>query len=263
MTSDLFGLSFIAYFAASVLYLTNLHVKQRHLAAYGTLAASAGFTFQLVRLAIQIHTTGSPFVNANEAMFFLSWAIALLYLVVLVRFKLPAVGALAMPLSMIALTLAYRFSRIGSAQPIVADKWLNVHIVAVVLSISAFVLAFCCAVFYLVQNKLLKSKRLKGMFRKLPPLELVDHLACTLVTFGLVLLTLGIITGIVGVKAASLAEHISPLKIVVSAITWIIYVAYIVTRDVIGWRGKRSNWILVAGVAAIAIATGLHKFAWL
>jgi ABC-type uncharacterized transport system permease subunit len=263
MTSDLFGMSFIAYFVASVLYLTNLHVKKKHMAAYGSLATSAGFTLQTARLIMQIQQTGSPFSNANEAMFFLSWAIALLYLVVLIWFKLPAVGALAMPLSMIALMLAYRFSSIGTGKPIAGDQWLNAHVVSIVLSMAAFTLAFCCAIFYLVQNKLLKSKKLKGMFRKLPPLEVVDKIAYDLAALGLALLTLGIVTGIVGVETSTLAQKMSPLKIVVAALTWVIYVAYMIARSAAGWRGKKANWILIAGVVMIIAATGLHKFAWL
>lgn len=263
MTSDLFGLSFIAYFVASVLYLTNLHIKKKHLAAYGSLATSAGFTLQTVRLIIQLQQTGSLFANANEAMFFLSWAIALLYLAILVWFKLPAVGALAMPLSMIALMLAYRFSKVGMGEPIAGDHWLNAHIVAIVLSMAAFAIAFCCAIFYLVQNKLLKSKRLKGMFRKLPPLETVDRIAYNLAAFGLALLTLGIVTGIVGVETSAIVQRMSPHKIAVAALAWVIYAAYMIARSAIGWRGKKANWILIAGVVAIVVATGMHQFAWL
>jgi ABC-type uncharacterized transport system permease subunit len=97
------------------------------------------------------------------------------------------------------------------------------------------------------------------MFRKLPPLELVDSLAHNLVVTGLVLLTLGIVTGIVGVESASLAR-LSPLKILVSWLTWCIYAAYIIARSAAGWRGKKANIILIAGVAAVVIATGMHKF---
>jgi ABC-type uncharacterized transport system permease subunit len=261
MTSTLFGLSFICYFLASVLYLTNLHVRHKYLSAYATVLTFVGFTLQTIRLVTLVSAGGFPFTDASEAMFFLSWSLTFLYLMMLAKFRLPVVGALALPIVTVSLLLSYRLSSIVGGRPVAGGQWLGIHVIAIVLSMAVFGLAFCCAVFYLVQNKLLKAKKMKGMFRKLPPLELVDRLGHGLAVVGLALLTLGIITGVVGVETSSLVERMSPVKIIISALTWAIYAAYLLARGPIGWRGKKANWILVAGVAAIALATGLHRFA--
>lgn len=259
MTSTLLGASLVAYFIASVLYLANLHIKHRYLAGYGTFAAAVGFAFQTIRLALQTASLGSPFANAPEAIFFLSWAIAALYLVILVWFRLSAVGALAMPLSVIALALVYRFPA-PSGQPLASDAWLRVHIVAIITSFALFTLAFCCAIFYLIQNKLLKSKKLRGMFRKLPPLETVDALAHLLAAIGFPLLTLGIITGIVGVEVSNV-EVPGPAVKLTAAFAWLAYGGYLLARHISGWRGKRANWVLIVGAVLIAVTAGLHTFA--
>ncbi len=256
MTSTLLGASLAAYFAASVLYLANLHIRNKYLAGYGTAATGAGFIFQTTRLVMEIATQSTPFANAQEAIFFLSWAIAAVYMIVLLWFRLPAVGALAMPLSVVALALDYRFSQ----QTIADDGWLKIHIVAIISSFALFILAFCGSFFYLVQNKLLKSKKLRGMFRKLPPLETVDGLAHVLASIGFPLLTLGIITGIVGVEMAKLKLQVSELKLFAAALTWVVYAAYLLAHHSSGWRGKRANWILIAGAVLIAFTTALHRF---
>jgi len=260
VTSSLLGASLVAYFIASVLYLANLHVKRRYFAAYGTAAAAAGFALQTARLVLQTLAHATPFANAPEAIFFLSWAIAASYLVILVWLRLPAVGALAMPLSVVALALVYRFPA-PSGEPLAGDAWLRIHVVAIVSSFALFVLAFCCAVFYLVQNKLLKSKRLRGMFRKLPPLETVDALGHHLAAIGFPLLTLGIVTGVVGVELASLRTQLSGIKLGAAGVTWAVYGAYLLAHGAAGWRGKRANWILIIGALLVVLTTALHRFA--
>ncbi len=259
MTSTLLGTSLVAYFIASVLYLANLHIKHRSVAGYGTTAAVAGFVIQSVRLGMQTAANSTPFANALEAIFFLSWAIAGTYLIILLKFKLPAVGALAMPLSVIALALVYRFPP-EAGVPLASGAWLRIHIAAIVASFALFVLAFCCAIFYLVQNKLLKSKKFRGMFRRLPPLETVNSLAYHLAAVGFPLLTLGIVTGIVGVEAARLREHGAGVRLIASGLTWIVYAAYMLAHSSPDWRGRRANWILLVGAVLIALTTALHGF---
>jgi len=260
MTSALLGASLVAYFAASVLYLANLHIKRRYLASYATTAAVVGFTLQTIRLVAQILAHATPFADAPEAIFFLSWATAALYLVVLVWFRLPAVGALAMPLAVVALALVYRFPP-APGEPLASDSWLRIHIVAIVASFALFTLALCCAVFYLVQNKLLKSKKLRGMFRRLPPLETVDALGHMLAAIGFPLLTLGIVTGIVGVEMAKLRLQISSVKLFAAGLTWGVYAIYLLAHSTTGWRGKRANWVLIVGALLTALTTALHRFA--
>ncbi|MEN6372541.1 MAG: cytochrome c biogenesis protein CcsA [Armatimonadota bacterium] len=260
MTSTLLGASLAAYIIASILYLVNLHVKRKYFAAYGTAAAAVGFALQSVRLVMQAAAGELPFANAPEAMFFLSWTITAIYLLTFIRFRIPALGALAMPLSLIALTLVYRFPA-STGQPFAGDVWLRAHIVAIIASFALFAQAFCCAVFYLVQNKLLKSKKFKGMFRRLPPLETIDALGFHLVVIAFPMLTIGIAAGIAGVKFTGIQEaHNANVKLMASGLTWVVYALYLIAHSSAGWRGKRANSVLIIGAGLIALTTALHSF---
>lgn len=257
MTSTLLGASMVAYFIASVLYLANLHIRRSGVAGYAAAVSAVGFALQTVRLAMQMAVHITPFANAVEAVFFLSWAIAGTYLLINWRFRVPAVGALAMPLSLIVLALAYRLPTEASRE-LASGPWLRMHVVAIVASFALFILAFCCGVFYLVQNKLLKSKRLHGMFRKLPPLETVDSLAYHLAAVGFPLLTLGIATAIVGVAVSSLRSGASEMRLLAAGLTWAVYAAYLLAHGSAAWRGRRANWILIIGAVLIAATTVMH-----
>lgn len=259
MNSTLLGATLTAYFISSALYLTNLHIRRRYLASYATALAVIGFTLQTIRLILQTHTYFSPFANAQEAIFFLSWTITALYLITLLWVRLQAIGALAMPLSVIALALVYRLPS-PSGLPLAGDAWLRIHVFAIIASFALFAIAFCCAVFYLVQNKLLKSKKLRGMFRKLPPLETVDSLAFHLASVGFPLLTLGIITGIVGVELEQLRAENAGIRLIASAIAWLVYGVYLLAHGASGWRGKRANWVLIIGALLITLTAVFHNF---
>ena len=99
------------------------------------------------------------------------------------------------------------------------------------------------------------------LFRKLPPLETVGALAHTLAAVGFPLLTLGILTGIVGVETARLQSSEYTIKLLAAMVTWIVYGAYLLAHHTAGWRGKRANWILILGAIFIVLTTALHKFA--
>ncbi|MDO8589058.1 MAG: cytochrome c biogenesis protein CcsA [Armatimonadota bacterium] len=260
MSSLLLGVVLIAYFISAVLYLANLHVKHSRYALFGAVFAAAGFVVHTVRVIV-VHAGGNtPFSTAPEALVLVAWAIVLLYLIILWRYRLPAVGALEMPLAVICILLAASVAKQQFASGVISSGWLKVHIVAIILSMAAFAVAFCCAVFYLVQNKLLKSKRLSGMFRRLPPLELIDGLAHNLVAIAFPLLTLGIITAVIGVHAGLLRTETSPVKIAASAVTWATYALYLFSHGVLQWRGRRAHYVLIAGAVAVAVTTALHGF---
>lgn len=253
MSSLLLGLVLVSYFIASVLYLANLHVKHGHFALYGGVIAVIGFAVQTVRMAV---IGVSPFATPFESLILVSWAVVLLYLLILWRYRLPIIGALEMPLAFLCLLLAIAHVKVVSTARL--SGWMEIHVVGIVLSMAAFLLAFCCSVLYLVQNKLLKSKKLRGMFRRLPPLEVTDALAHQLVAVGFPLLTLGIITAIVGVHSGLLNRGISPTKIAAAAVTWATYALYLFSYVALGWRGKRVHYILIAGALAVTLTAALH-----
>ena len=256
----LLDVAVVAYFGSAALYLANLHVKHDRFARYAGVLAVAGFAAQSARLIGMIALRESPFATAYEAIVLVAWANVLLDLIVLVRYRLHAVGALAMPLSLLCLFVAASVARRDFEATALLSPWLKIHIAAIILSMAAFALAFCCAVFYLTQNKLLKSKNLQGMFRRLPPLELADHLGRQLVALGFPLLTLGILTGLVGVRLGLLHSVMSPLKTAAALLTWAVYGSYLVACRSVQWHGRRIQYILILGALAVAVTAALHRF---
>jgi len=142
-----------------------------------------------------------------------------------------------------------------------------VHIVSSLAAYASFVLAFGAAMGYMLQERLLKAKRITGLQRHLPSLDSLDVLAYRMVALGFPLLTLGIITGAIWAQTAQGAYWSWDPKETWSLVTWLVYAAYLHVRIVQGWRGKWSNRLLVIGFAAVLITyfgvtyfmTGYHS----
>jgi len=260
MKALLLDVALIAYFGSAALYLANLHVKHDRFARYAAALAVVGFAAQCARLISMIALRQSPFGTAYEAIILVALANVAVYLVVLARYRLASVGALAMPLALLYILVAASVARRNFEATALMSVWLKIHMAAIMLSMAAFALAFCCAVFYLVQNRLLKSKSLHGMFRRLPPLELADSLGRHLVAVGLPLLTLGILTAVVGVRLGLPQSAMAPSKTAAALLTWAIYGSYLLACRSVEWHGRRSQYILILGALAVAVTAALHKF---
>jgi cytochrome c-type biogenesis protein CcsB len=138
--------------------------------------------------------------------------------------------------------------------PVLDSAWLPVHVVLSFLGDAVFALAFSASLLYLVQERRLKARRGRGVLRYLPSLETLDRVNYTCLVWGLVLLTLGIVSGIVWAHSAWGRFWSSDPKLVFSLVTWGIYVILLQGRMTAGWRGRWAATLTIAGFAVIVIS---------
>jgi ABC-type transport system involved in cytochrome c biogenesis permease subunit len=129
-----------------------------------------------------------------------------------------------------------------------------VHVVLSFLGDAVFALAFSASLLYLLQERRLKTHRGLGMLRHLPSLETLDRLNYTCLVWGLILLTLGIVSGIVWAHTAWAGFWSSDPKLVFSLVTWAIYVVLLQGRMTAGWRGRWAATLTIAGFAVIVLS---------
>jgi len=255
LSHTLFDLSFFTYVVASVFYQGSLFLRNRLFRTYAPLAAALALGIHAVAIiAHAIQTGRPPFANLFESISLFAWAILLIYLLLEARWKLHAVGAFAVPIG--ALAIFYASSIPSPARPLVPalqSYWVVIHVTTSILSYGAFTLAFCCAVIYLMQEHMLKTKHLTGLFNKLPPLEITDLLSYWLVAVGFVLLTLGLLTGALWAHIQWDTHWADDPKVIASMITWLIYAIYLGLRSITGWSGRRMTYWLLAGFVAMLI----------
>jgi ABC-type transport system involved in cytochrome c biogenesis permease subunit len=135
-------------------------------------------------------------------------------------------------------------------------------------SVGAFAtpLAFLAMAYLL--KRLDRPERSNGFLRLIPGTAILDDLSYQMVVIGFLLLTLGIITGAVWAHAAWGSYWTWDPKETWSLITWLVYAAFLHSRMIRGWRGKKLAVLSIVGFSCVLFTyfgvnylAGLHSYA--
>jgi ABC-type transport system involved in cytochrome c biogenesis permease subunit len=133
------------------------------------------------------------------------------------------------------------------------NQWSLVHFVSCLIAFAGFAAAFVASAGYVLQERLLKTKRVNAAQRYLPALGSADRVAYRMAAFGFLMLTLGMVAGAVRSQITSGGFwRWEPME-TWSLITWLVYAAYLHVRVISGWRGKWTNRLLAAGFACVIL----------
>ncbi|MGH9344421.1 MAG: cytochrome c biogenesis protein CcsA [Terriglobia bacterium] len=205
----------------------------------------------LVEAALRLHRV--PVIDVEGALSFLSFNVMLAFFVVYRRYRATWLGAMTLPFVFI-LTLAAAINP-GLRLPAstLRGGWLVVHSSSMILGYAGLFITFVAAVLYLLQERQLKSKRSSAFYARLPALEVSDRLYDRSLVFGLICLSIGILTGCIwATRAWQGAWELDP-KILASMFTWFVYLLLCSTRFSGSWRGRRSAYVAIFGFAAMMI----------
>ena len=269
--------------------------------AYGTVATDAGTTMTVVTpgrvpgwigpaatasawLAIAALTVSlvsrwiaggrPPLSNMWEFTVAFGWGIIFFYVLFELRARQDGegwpsartVGAFVLPvaLGMFAVSLAFFPSDIRPLLPALqANRILGAHVTTMVLSYAALSVSFGAAVGYLIQGGG-EGKR----FARLPSGERLEEIANRSVLVGFPLLTFGVTLGAYWAYSAWGRYWGWDPKETSALIIWLIYAAYLHARNLRGWKGTGSAWLLVIGFGAVLFSyfavnlwvSGLHSY---
>jgi ABC-type uncharacterized transport system permease subunit len=115
------------------------------------------------------------------------------------------------------------------------------------------VLSFSASLIYLIQEHMLKAKRPARLLSRLPALQVTDDIGFRSLLIGFPFMTAGLVAGMVIAQASFGQVNFRDPKILLSLLTWAVYLILLYTRWSAGWRGRRAAF-LAAGTFALAIA---------
>ena len=257
---SLFTVAFVLYVAALVVYFAGLFARKNRWAGAGLILAVIGFFSQTAALLLRTFSSGhAPFTNMYESLSFLSWAIVLALIVFGRTSHVPRLGPYLMLIVVGLVALASSPLMPKDATPLVPalqSYWLWLHVSVTLLGEAFFAVAFVASLLYLAADTEEKRSRLYA-------------LAYRAVAVGFPLITLGgLIFGMVWAYRAWGRYWGWDPKEVWSLITWFVFALYLHTRIVMGWKGRRSAWIAIAGFLAALftyfgvnyLLAGLHSY---
>ena len=264
MTSTLHSGGWLFYLAAAILYFVQLVRPHRLLPKLATGVLAVGFVGHSVCLLVQATGAGIPFESKALVFSLFSWAIVGIYLASLALQRLEAIGAFVAPTATLLALLAEAAPGSPTAHPGQATGWLAVHIAGVSIGGGSLAVSFGVALVYLMQERFLKSKRLGGLFRRLPSLDALDRLNQRAIVLGFAMLTLGLFAGAAYAMINPKPGYriwADPL-VIAATILWAWYAVAVQSRLFAGWRGRKSALFAVVGFAvmlASVVGLGLSK----
>lgn len=266
----LFELALTFYFAATIVSILELFKGSKITSRIIVSLAGIGFGIHTVNIVYRYVAAGHiPITNAHEATSFFSWCIILIFFILQFRYRIILLSSFIMPVVFVLMLSSSMLPReIKPLSPVLQSYWLGIHTILAFLGNAAFALAFGIGFMYLVQEHYVKSKRLGGLFERLPSLQILDEINYKLIILGFPLLTLAIITGALWAESAWGSYWNWDPRETWSLITWFIYVIILHARFTAGWRGKRAALLSIVGFLTILIAffgikllrKGLHVF---
>jgi len=249
--------SWLAVGLYAVGLLLALPAMMRRRPSIGTAALTAlGFglaahCWALVTVGVESHRL--PVTDVRSALSFFAFLVTLAFFLVYLRYRIASLGIFMLPLVFVLTLISALRPEESFGSPTFRSGWLLVHIASIFLGYTGFSLTFVAAVMYLIQESQLKSKKLKAIYYRLPPLEVCDELYYRSLLFGLPFLTLGILTGFVWASRTWKGPWEFDPKIMAAMITWLIYLVLFSTRLSGAWRGRRGAYVAIFGFAAIMV----------
>jgi len=222
-------------------YLLSLLIKRVVLAKVSTWVLAIFFGILTVNLfLVAINPAGYAHLSSQEFFSFCAWVIAGVYLAFQMKTKTRLLGAFISPFILLLMIAVAGQESGRHLVPEDMRSWLtSVHLVLVIAGEALFVLASCAGAMFIIQNSLLKYKKLGRMSRLLPSLHDLDRINHLCLLWGFPVLTAGIFAGAVFAVSAWQAGWWSDPKIIWTFAAWVAYGYLLHQRMAIGWKGTR------------------------
>ena len=251
MAELLFWPALFAYGEAAVAYFGETRYPGRagRLATWGV---RIGWLVQMALLALQAaRADGFPWSTWAGSLNLFVWLVVGAYLIWGCRPRYRLLGLAVLPLAVVLFVLA----RVGGGTGIgtrshYSNLFLVLHVGLVLAAFAGFTLAAGLSALYLWQERRLKRRESSILRLPVPALAKLDQVAGRTIAVALPALTLGVGVGIVRLEDRN--ESFDALM-VVTLLAWTVYAVYLVLRHIVGWRGRRAAYLVLAGFALVVI----------
>ncbi len=222
-----------------------------------------GHTAFLVLLGLQ--RRHFPITNLPESLCFFAWCITLTFIVANLRYRISVLGAFVLPLvSLLTIISQLMWEENHAIPPLLRSKWLYLHTSVAFLAYAAFFLTFVSGIFYLIQERELKTKKFRFFYFRLPSLQVCDELLRRSLFVGFIAMSITIVTGAFWAQQAWGRFWNWDPKETASLITWAIYLLLVNYRLSSSWRGRRAAYISIIGFVStlftFGVNWGLHTY---
>lgn len=264
-SSLIYGAAFTAYLFSFSDTRETSHRPAFALMRTGFLIATFYFAAEAIEQGFFL-----PVLNFSQAMAFFAWALAFIYLVLIVKVQSQSFGLILAPILCTLTTAAYFAKWQGdpvSLRKELLNPYFMVHIVSAFFAYASFTLSFAAGILYLIQNRELKSRSAGTFYRRLPSLEELERLIYQPLAWGAPLLLAALAIGMFWSKSAFGHYWIFDPKTIATAVTTVLYLVILFLRFNSSVRGRQGAFLSLAAFALVVFSfvgtrfiQGSHNF---
>lgn len=250
------GLAYLTlalYAASFACYAWILYSPHAWLGRVATLLLAGGILAEYFVLLERSRWTHSvPYDDLYGSMSLFAWLLGVTYLGLEIFHRQQSVGAFV-TLLLTAWTAAVGLAvpHAPSTAPPARGSLFAFHVTLNTWAYAAFALSFVLSLIYLVQDWVLRSRKLSATFWRFPALDVLDRMSRSSVYVGLLALVSGVIMGLVWRHRLSGSYSWGDPKVIVTLAIFAVYIAYLGLSRSTAWRGQRaailcaSNFLIV------------------
>ena len=256
----LFTITMIGYFASMACSFLLLAMKKEAAGRAALVLQIFALTMHTAALVLRGIAAGRlPMTNQYEFATCFAWALALVSLIFIRKYRFTVLGVFAMPIVFLIMGYAAMQSRdIKPLMPALQSGWLAFHVSTAIISYGAFGVSAALGAIFLLRGRIREESFLD---RHIPGESKLDLIAYRSVCLGLLFLTLTILTGAIWAERAWGSYWSWDPKETWSLVTWIIYAVYLHLRLRRGWKGKAAAIFAVVGfICVIFTYIGVNTF---
>jgi len=242
------------YLAAGLVAGLGLGLETRRIERASVLLLAVGAILHLVSFVL-LHTAENPppVTNLREAFSFMAWVGTVAYLLLLKRSRLSRLVVLVAPAAFLGAFLAAL--RPPSALPTQEPTgWPHAHVLLSSAGLSLLGLAGFAGLMFLIEHTRLKSKKPLARRFPLPSLEALDRVNAVTLGIGFLLMTLGVVTGMIWLQVAKGVPWSGSAHEIWTLVAWLVYAALVFARFSGAQSSRRSAISAVAGFVFLLFA---------
>jgi cytochrome c-type biogenesis protein CcsB len=277
--SILFLITLAIYFVTMLLYFLYAAIKKPVLGKLAIRVQIAALVVHTAAIVLRGILMGRlPMANQYEFSTAFSWALALVSLIFILKFKFPVLGAFASPVTLLLgvyagvqklnelkIIAAGGVDNIRNLMPALRSSWLGIHVSTVIVAYGAFGVSFVLSVIFLLRGKMKEN----GFWdQHIPKKEKLDTISYRCVSLGMMFLTVTIGFGGIWAENAWGSYWTWDPKETWALVTWVIYLVYLHLRIRKGWSGRTAAifgavgfiCVLFTYIGVNTLLPGLHSY---
>jgi ABC-type uncharacterized transport system permease subunit len=222
----------------------------------GTWGVRIGWLAHTALLIVQaLSSDGFPWGTWAAALNLFVWLTVTVYLVWGCTPRYRLLGLAVMPLAAALLVLAWAGGGTGVEHTNDSGVLLGLHVGFILAGFAGLTVAAGMAALYLWEDRGLR-RRDSGLLRlRLPPLGTLDRLETRITIISLVLLSVGIVTGLARLRGRF------DSSMAVTLVLWALVATVLVLRREAGLQGRRAAVMQLVSIVLVAVVLPIAHFA--